>query len=332
MRESRSCGLSRGASPRVQLDRSASREAVTGLEFGPLIVGCHSGETASLVVTSSGPQNRPMPEGPEIRRAADRIEAAVGGQEVRDVFFAFARLKGHADELRGRTVTRVETRGKAMLTWFDDELAVYSHNQLYGRWFTRKSPGLPNTRRQLRFAIHTDRASALLYSASEIAVLDAAGLREHPFLAKLGLDPLHPDAAPRRIAAHLRASRYRRRQLTGLFLEQSCLAGLGNYLRSEILFIAGVHPRARPTDLDDARLHELARAVRATVRRAYQTGGITTDAATVAEAKRAGQRKRQYRHWVFGRAGRACRRCGDLVVREESAGRRLYWCPGCQVR
>ncbi len=38
------------------------------------------------------------------------------------------------------------------------------------------------------------------------------------------------------------------------------------------------------------------------------------------------------RTWVYGRAGRPCRRCGTLV-RSRSVGqppRRLYWCPDCQ--
>ena len=34
-----------------------------------------------------------MPEGPEIRRAADKLEKAIVGQPLRAVEFAFARLK-----------------------------------------------------------------------------------------------------------------------------------------------------------------------------------------------------------------------------------------------
>ncbi|MEX1344824.1 MAG: endonuclease VIII, partial [Candidatus Limnocylindrales bacterium] len=34
-----------------------------------------------------------MPEGPEIRRAADRIAEAIEGQTVEELFFAFEALK-----------------------------------------------------------------------------------------------------------------------------------------------------------------------------------------------------------------------------------------------
>ena len=269
-----------------------------------------------------------MPEGPEIRRAADRIERVIGGQPAREVFFAFERLRSFGDELRGRTVTRLETRGKALLTWFDDEVAVYSHNQLYGRWYVRTKGGAPQTRRQLRFAIHTDQGSALLYSASDIAVLRRDALESHPFLAKLGPDPLHSATTAARIRKQLKA--FRRRRLGALLLDQAFVAGLGNYLRSEILFVARVDPAVCPGALEDERLAVLARTINTLTRRAYRTGGITSDAARVKALKRGGHPRREYRHYVFGRAGKACPSCSATIRREVIAGRRLYYCPGCQ--
>ena len=134
------------------------------------------------------PQRSRVPEGPEIRRAADRVGAVLVGRTAREVFFAFPRLRTVAETLVGCTVTRVETAGKAMLTWFDDEHAVYSHNQLYGRWMVRKRPGTPRSNRSLRFYVRTDEGGAFLYSASDIEVLDPSALAEHPFLARLGPD------------------------------------------------------------------------------------------------------------------------------------------------
>lgn len=76
-----------------------------------------------------------MPEGPEIRRAADRVAAVVGGRIADDVFFAFEELKPFERMLEGRRVKEVTSRGKVMLTRFEGGLSVYTHNQLYGRWY-----------------------------------------------------------------------------------------------------------------------------------------------------------------------------------------------------
>ena len=75
-----------------------------------------------------------MPEGPEIRRAADEVSAAVAGKLASRVFFGLDRLKPWEAKLSGYKIASVETRGKAMLIRFSNGFAIYSHNQLYGRW------------------------------------------------------------------------------------------------------------------------------------------------------------------------------------------------------
>ncbi|MDP4770378.1 MAG: endonuclease VIII, partial [OM182 bacterium] len=106
-----------------------------------------------------------MPEGPEIRRAADKIAKVLEGKTVNSIEFAFPHLKPFESDLRSREVTALETRGKALLTHFDNGLSIYSHNQLYGRWYIVKQGTLPKTNRSLRLALHTATHSALLYSA-----------------------------------------------------------------------------------------------------------------------------------------------------------------------
>lgn len=75
-----------------------------------------------------------MPEGPEIRRAADKLEAAIKGEPLTNVWFAFPQLQPYQTQLTGQRVTHIATRGKALLTHFSGGLTLYSHNQLYGVW------------------------------------------------------------------------------------------------------------------------------------------------------------------------------------------------------
>ncbi len=79
-----------------------------------------------------------MPEGPEIRRAADKIAKVLEGKTINSIEFAFSHLKPFESDLQSREVTALETRGKALLTHFDNGLSIYSHNQLYGRWYIVK--------------------------------------------------------------------------------------------------------------------------------------------------------------------------------------------------
>ena len=271
-----------------------------------------------------------MPEGPEIRRAADRIERAVGAKIAEQVTFAFPHLKRFEGRLRGRLVEAVETRGKAILVHFEGSLSVYAHSQLYGRWYVTRRGKLPQTNRSLRFSIQSDEKSALLYSASEIDVLTPAEVDRHPFLSKLGPDVLSSGIDAADLFARLSEPRFARRALHALLLDQTFIAGLGNYLRSEVLFDASLHPSVRLGDLSDDDRRRLARSILRTTRQAYRTGGVTNSASRVKCLKAQGMPRSEYRHQVFTRGGRPCWSCGEAILRQDLGGRKIFHCPECQ--
>ncbi|MGR8946927.1 MAG: endonuclease VIII [Gammaproteobacteria bacterium] len=271
-----------------------------------------------------------VPEGPEVRIEADKIEAAIGGARVDDVFFGQRRLKHFADEIEGRKVESVDTRGKAMLIRFDNKLTMYSHNQLYGRWFVRPRGTLPKTNRTLRVALHSQSMSALLYSASEIAILNDEEILEHPFLSRLGPDALDESLDWRDIARRISDPQLGRRSLGAAYLDQTFIAGIGNYLRSEILFRARLQPTRKLASLARPEIERLARATVTLTRRAYKTKGVTNPAGLVKRLKKGGKKRGGYRFAIFGREGKPCYECGDTINRIAVGGRRLYLCNSCQ--
>ena len=272
-----------------------------------------------------------MPEGPEIRLAADRIAKVLLNQPVEKVTFGPPGLRRYAGRLTGQTVTAIDTRGKAMLTRFRNGLTLYSHNQLYGRWYTTRRPNLPGTARQLRVALHTATHSALLYSASDIAVLTDKQLARHPFLARIGPDILDSTLTREMVADRLSSKSFRKRALGSLFLDQSFLAGNGNYLRSEILWAAELDPRGRPADLAASQIRRLARQTLAIARRSYRTRGVTAPDRQARQRKALGMSYSQYRFQVFDREGLGCYRCGAAIQRFSMASRNVFACPSCQA-
>lgn len=271
-----------------------------------------------------------MPEGPEIRLEADRIERVLIGEPLRSVTFGLPRLEHHAESLTGSRVYSVQTLGKAMLTHFDNGQSMYSHNQLYGQWRVCKRGKEPQTNRSLRVGLHTDSHSALLYSASDIDILSTDCVAEHPFTRKLGLDVLDQSLSWRAVAQRLVDDRFCRRAVSSLYLDQGFLAGVGNYLRSEILFLAGVHPSAKPTQLGQGDIGHLARSTLLLSQRAYETRGLTNPPRRVQRLKAEGLGYEAYRFAVFGRDGSPCFVCGGPVERGNFNSRRLYHCPSCQ--
>lgn len=262
-----------------------------------------------------------MPEGPEIRRAADSLETAIAGKPLTCVWFAFNELQRQAPALVGQRVIRIETRGKAMLTHFSGGMTLYSHNQLYGVWRVAE-PGSPaDARRSLRVRLETAERAILLYSASDIALFNDEQLKTQPFLTRIGPDVLDGALTKNDVKARLASPSFRGRALGGLLLDQGFLAGPGNYLRAEILWAARLLPTRSVRTLNDEELDSLAYECLAIARLSYKTRG------TVDENHRHGA---LFRFKVFHREGKPCKRCGTPIKRGMVNSRPFFWCPGCQ--
>ncbi|AKH21614.1 endonuclease VIII [Sedimenticola thiotaurini] len=271
-----------------------------------------------------------MPEGPEIRRAADQVAEALQGRPLRRVRVGQGYLKPLISALTGQRVIRVDTLGKAMLTRFDNGLTLYTHNQLYGRWKTGPADLPADGRRQLRIALVTDRSAAHLYSATTIELLNDQQVGDHPFLSRLGPDILHPETDKACLLERLSRNTFRNRRLGQLLTDQSFVAGLGNYLRCEILFVSGLHPDLRPTDCHPAQLESLTDALLELPARSYHSGGITNDPARAQRLMADGATFEQARFHLFRREGLPCYHCGEPIRKSRNAGQACYLCSRCQ--
>ena len=272
-----------------------------------------------------------MPEGPEIRIAADKIAGLLVNRVTTDVKFSFAHLRRYQKYLTGQRILRVDTRGKAILVRFENDWTIYSHNQLYGRWVVDPRGQPPATNRQLRLAIQNRAGGAFLFSASEIEVMRADALQQHPFLSKLGPDILNEEPDTNLIVSRLNSRQFRNRQLAGLLLDQGFLAGLGNYLRAEILTLARLHPLRKPSQCNPAELLKLAKEIIRITRRSYRTQGITNPPRIVAKLKSEGKISRaDLRFNTYGRKGEPCHYCGNKIKCINAGGRKMYYCPTCQ--
>ena len=168
--------------------------------------------------------------------------------------------------------------------------------------------------------IETDDAVAVAFSTPTLELLTDAGVERTRALRELGPDLVGETFD---LDEGLRRLRERdHRELGEALLDQRAVAGIGNVVKSEVCFIERLDPWAPVARFEDG---ELMKAL-TTARRLLQTnvhGGarVTT-----------GMRGRGRELWVYGRAGRACRRCGVRIEtrRQGELARLTYWCPRCQ--
>ena len=223
--------------------------------------------------------------------------------------------------LVGTEVTSVESRGKHVLIGFSNGLTLRTHLRMTGSWH-RYRPGerwrLPSHRASA--ILETDRSVVVAFDTPVVELLTDADLRRSRALTQLGPDLL---GAEFDIEEALRRFRERdAEQLGNVLLDQRAVAGIGNVIKSETAFIERLDPWAPVAAFTDDELRGALGTARKLLR--ANTGGgarVTT-----------GSRRRGQQLWVYGRAGRPCRRCGVPVRsgRQGELARTTYWCPRCQ--
>jgi endonuclease-8 len=222
-------------------------------------------------------------------------------------------------EIVGSVVDRVEARGKHLLMRFQGGAVLHTHQGMKGRWHLRRT-GAPAPRRAPRAVVTVDGVVAACYGSPVVEVLSSRQVAAHPALSRLGPDLLRSDFDPREARVRLRA---RGDFEVGVALmDQTAVAGIGNVYKSETLFLAGVSPFARVRDLDDETLNRLVATARELLGRNLGPGG-----------RRTTPRSAPGPLWVYGRRGRACRRCGTAIRRlsQGEQARSTYFCPRCQA-
>ena len=216
-----------------------------------------------------------MPEGPEARRSADRVSKRLCDREISCLRLPYPPITEFEDLLNSSRIESVTSRGKALLIRFDRGLSLYSHSQLYGRWTVNKVSTKMRWNRSLRAEFIADGYAVRLWSATDVEVLPTQDEEEHPYILKLGPDVLDKSTTPDLIIERLGSPKFSRRRASSLMLDQSFVAGLGNYLRSEILHQAGIHPSSRPTDLSSDVISRWGFLTKAVSVRSYESKGLT---------------------------------------------------------
>jgi endonuclease-8 len=264
-----------------------------------------------------------MPEGDSIFRAARALDRALKDQLV-EKFESVLPALTRVDEdrpLAGRTIESVSARGKHLLMRFSGDLVLHTHMRMNGSWHIYR-PGVRWQRpaSDMRIVITAPNVVAVGFNIPVAEFLSSRDLVRHRELGRLGPDLLaasFDDAeARRRIRALPRAA------IADVLLNQHVVAGIGNVLKSEILFVAAVHPFERVADVADADLDRIMSVARELMAMSVGGPGRQTTRSMDPAAKL----------WVYGRGGLPCRKCGTPIESKKTGldARLTYWCPRCQ--
>jgi formamidopyrimidine-DNA glycosylase len=264
-----------------------------------------------------------MPEFPEIRALAERLDAAFSHATFDRVdLLQFSSLKTFAprpNELGGKRLDRITSRGKFTVLEFEDGLRLLFHLSQGGRVDVEDSPKSTKPRGSVaRLRFESGRPSILIkeFGTQRKAGWWVLAAGDDGPLAKLGPEVLSEEAE-----AWWRSSDDPRRVHT-ILRDQRTLAGVGRGYSDDVLHRAKQSPYAALGKLSGSERAELIAAIH----------DILTDALEIERSRTGGLPTKLGDHFtVHGKYGGQCPRCGDDLRRVSYESHEVTYCPSCQT-
>lgn len=257
-----------------------------------------------------------MTEGPRARAYAITIAEKCIGKIVRSVMIRSRKTSVEPSTLVSRRLVKADSWGKNILLFIDD-IAIRIHPMMYGRVVVQNSGLLDShLEKRVRLMINFDDCWVIAINTPIVEVDQASRVLE--FLSNsLGPDPYRLDwdgeEALRRLLSKPEE------KIGVALLDQSIVAGIGNILRNEILFRAGISPERKISDLTMNEARGLIRIIE----------NIFIEYLDIILR---GDRLRNH-YDVYNRYRGKCPRCkGPLkYYRQSPVNRKTFFCPTCQT-
>jgi formamidopyrimidine-DNA glycosylase len=291
-----------------------------------------------------------MPELPEVETIRRALVKPLQGRRITSAELKLPRLLlgfPAADlprKLKGQRIEAVIRRGKYLIVELDkDSLVIHlgmtgqlthaapdaAEDPRFRRTVTgmQKPYGAHPVDKHTHLILHLDDGGKLMFrdprTFGKILLLPGKSWKEHPRLAKLGPEPL--DMRPAAHAKDFPAASIR--SVKALLLDQEFLAGVGNIYADESLFLSGIHPKRTVKSLKEPEKIALLEAVKVALRKGIKYQGTTFSDYRKPDGTSGTNFERLM---VYGRGGKPCRACGDILHKTVVAQRGTVFCPICQ--
>jgi len=267
-----------------------------------------------------------MPEGPECRRFALALSEHIGGEILAKISILSGRyLKKELSGLKEFQanlpiqIQGVGVHGKFIYVIFDGKSSMWSSLGMSGAWQKEETP-----HSRLKF----DFKSGKKVYFNDVRNFGTIKYCQDPKLLASKLESLGPDMLAEEVSNENFISQMRRNNdnnITKALMDQSTVAGIGNYVKSEALWLARINPHKKVSQLPDNNLKILNKAIQSIMRESFVSGGVTM---------------RSYKDF-FGELGDYSSRFmvynqetdpdGNEVIKEKTPdGRTTHWVPDIQ--
>lgn len=269
-----------------------------------------------------------MPELPEVETTRRGVIPHVVGKTISAVLIHEPRLRWPvspelAQVVTGQSFTEVTRRGKYLL-FGTGTGRVMIHLGMSGS--LRIVPSQSNLLKHdhVEFIIDNDIALRFHDPRRFGSVFWLQGKASHDLIDTLGPEPLTTEFSGNYL---FNLSRGRRTAIKNFIMNSKVVVGVGNIYANEALFMSGINPSRLASNISKIRLSRLVDSIKDVLDKALEAGG-TTLRDFVREDGSPGYFKLELK--VYGRAGKPCFGCGNILKQFRLGNRSTFFCSHCQ--
>lgn len=269
-------------------------------------------------------KDEPPPEGPEVRRQAEFLVESLTNAVIETVDLLSGRyakkpFSGYAELANKLPVPVVGggAHGKFMYLIFGDGSSLHLTLGMTGHWSTECSKHarvrLTTSNGDLFYADQRNFGT-IKWCPSQIGLIAK--------LKKLGPDIMQTEGEDDFL---LRVRRKNHWNICKALMDQEVVAGIGNYLKAEVLYAARIDPWSQVGNLSDDELASVFVTARELAWLSYNCGGATIRSYRNPDGSRGTASQR------FAVYGQEKSICGNNVTRQKTPdGRTTHWVPAVQ--
>ena len=267
-----------------------------------------------------------MPEGPEVRKYGQSLAEAVSQKVLQRVNILSGRytkkpIPGTLEIINTlpAKITGVGVHGKFLYWMLKNDFYVWNTLGMTGGWS-------PEKRKHSRVEFCLDDGTHVYFNDQRNFGTLKFVKGRHALIQKLkslGPDMLASDVCDEKFTEKIRSKS--KWTITKALMDQSVVAGVGNYVKADALWLSGLSPHRTVSSLTEEELSLLNRSIKKVLRESFRSGGATI---------------RTYENFD-GSSGEYAQRFlvynqkrdpnGNVVIKEKTPdGRTTHWVPNVQ--
>jgi len=286
-----------------------------------------------------------MPELPEVETIARGLKNHLLTKKIASVRLNRRKLRyqisdDYEEMLTGWQITHIRRRAKYLILELQNsqlygELCLIFHLGMTGKLLylpnatqagSKNAEYLQHKHSHIIFSF-TDGASLIFNDARRFGysfICGGENLPQHKFFANLGIEPLSDEFNGEFLH---RITRGRIQSIKSFLLNQKFIVGVGNIYASESLFLAGISPFKPANQINITQAKTLSQSIKEILNAAITSGG-----SSLRDYVRSSGDVGSFQHKfaVYGRQGKKCTQCGNIIEKITQNNRSTFFCSNCQ--